>query len=156
MVGKDDGVDELMDVEFRRAMYGYRNGRYYCQPHLHRDDHAEHRCGLCNAMFFGGRGGASLKAHKSKAVRLGGCPGAPSLTGSGLKSEAVKKLKRKELEDLMPKVSIDPTNWEGVTEEDRAALDSAGHLELQNEYEMKYLGAKIRADADTLQADASG
>ena len=51
----------------------------------------------------------------------------------------------------MPKVSIDPTNWEGVTEEDRAALDSAGHLELQNEYEMKYLGAKIRADADTLQ-----
>ena len=58
------------------------------------------------------------------------------MTGSGLKSEAVKKLKRKELEDLMPKVSIDPTNWEGVTEEDRAALDSAGHLELQNEYEM--------------------
>ena len=124
----------ITDVTFRRIGYGYRNGRYYCQPHLHRDDHAEHRCGLCNAMFFGGRGGASLKAHKSKAVRLGGCPGAPSLTGSGLKSEAVKKLKRKELEDLMPKVSIDPTNWEGVTEEDRAALDSAGHLELQNEY----------------------
>lgn len=51
----------------------------------------------CNAMFFGARGGASLKSHLSKKVSKGGCPGAPSLTGSGLKSEAIRRLKRKEL-----------------------------------------------------------
>ena len=78
----------------------------------------------------------SLKAHRSKKVSKGGCPGAPSLTGSGLKSEAIRRLKRKELEDLLPKVSIRPDNWAGVTEQDLLLLDEQGRLELQNEYEM--------------------
>ena len=51
----------------------------------------------------------------------------------------------------MPKVSIQPDNWAGVTEEDLLSLDEQGRMELQNEYEMIYLGAQIRTDADPLQ-----
>eukprot|EP01043_Picozoa_sp_COSAG02_P066977 COSAG02_NODE_10603_length_1902_cov_1.330006_1_plen_333_part_00 len=140
----------ITDATFRAAGWGIRTSGNYCRPHLHPEDHEEHRCERCNALYFGRRGGASLKAHRTKKVSKGGCPGAPSLTGSGLKSKAVRQLKRIELADLMPKVKTSPGNWAGVTDKDMLELDEDGCLALQNLYEMKYLGAQIRADADPM------
>ena len=100
--------------------------------------------------FWGARGGASLKSHQTKTVANGGCTGAPPLDGSGITSRKVKEFKRKELEDLQPKVRINPSNWAGVTDDDEAKADADGLLELLNDYETKYLGRMMRTDADTM------
>ena len=113
----------------------------------------EHRCNRCNKMYFNAnetRGGASLKSHWTRSVKNGGCTGTPPLDGSAITSRKVKVKKLKELEDLQPKVKIDPDCWVGVSLEDMRLEDQMGLLELQNEYEFKYLGAWIRSDGDTM------